>query len=304
VGRGEMALRVVGSSECLGLVKVGGYFGVFPDIIGEYLQLVGESTQNLWWESSALCERRVLVAAPNATSQPTSVGLLEHAHLRAAPRRTPTPSYCGGTRHVGTLQALDWVSSRCADRHAAVSLYPLLRRRVKRQSQPGRGGGGRGSARHGWRPVSTSVGGQYVLRGEVHHVAENLGLLAGLTACKQFGFSPIHVVGDSAMIIRQQATRTPPKAPHLRPLYWRCRRQLGGTQVLTWQHHFRAQNKMADSLANLAMDTQKSIQVRLDADLLRQPRWATLVGHAGGDIGHLVLHNMDMDSTGAAGGTR
>jgi hypothetical protein len=164
-----MALRVVGSSECLGLVKVGGFFGVFPDIIGEYLQLVGESTQNLWWESSALCERRVLVAAPNATSQPTSVGLLEHAHLRAAPRRTPTPSYCGGTRHVGTLQALDWVSSRCADRHAAVSLYPLLRRRVKGQSQPGRGGGGRGSARHGWRPVSTSVGVQYVLRGEVYH---------------------------------------------------------------------------------------------------------------------------------------
>jgi len=143
----------------------------------------------------------------------------------------------------------------------------------------------------------------YAARSTTNNVAENLGLLAGLTACKQFGFSPIHVVGDSAMIIRQQATRTPPKAPHLRPIYWRCRRQLGGTQVLTWQHHFRAQNKMADSLANLAMDTQKSIQVRLDADLLRQPRWGTLVGHAGGDIGHWVLHNMDMDSKGAAEGT-
>jgi hypothetical protein len=91
-----------------------------------------------------------------------------------------------------------------------------------------------------------------------------MGLIVGLTACCKFGFSPLHVIGESAMIIRQQLTRTPPKAKHLQPLYWKCRRLHAGTRVLSWQHHLRAYNKMADGLANMAMDTKKSMQTLLD----------------------------------------
>ncbi|EEY55074.1 uncharacterized protein PITG_19937 [Phytophthora infestans T30-4] len=32
---------------------------------------------------------------------------------------------------------------------------------------------------------------------------KNMGLLVGIKACKQYGFTPLHVVGDSAMIITQ-----------------------------------------------------------------------------------------------------
>jgi ribonuclease HI len=126
----------------------------------------------------------------------------------------------------------------------------------------------------------------YAAQTTTNNVAEYMGLIVGLTACCKFGFSPLHVIGDSALIIRQQLTRTPPKAKHLQPLYWKCRRLHAGTRVLSWQHHLRAYNKMADGLANMAMDTKKSIQTLLDQPTLRLERWSTLVNNAGGDIGH------------------
>jgi ribonuclease HI len=143
----------------------------------------------------------------------------------------------------------------------------------------------------------------YAARTTTNNMAENLGLLAGLTACNNYGFSPLHVIGDSAMIIRQHTQRKAPKAIHLRPIYWRSRRQLTGIQVLSWQHHFRAQNKMADLLANMAMDSKKSMQVQLDMEQLRLTQWRPLVDFAGGDIGHWLLKNADMGSTGALADT-
>jgi hypothetical protein len=74
----------------------------------------------------------------------------------------------------------------------------------------------------------------YAARTTTNNVAEYMGLIFGLTACGRQGFSPLHVVRDSALIIRQQCTRTPPKVKHLAPLYWRCRRLLAGTRVVSW----------------------------------------------------------------------
>jgi ribonuclease HI len=54
----------------------------------------------------------------------------------------------------------------------------------------------------------------YAARTTTNNMAENLGLLAGLTACNNYGFSPLHVIGDSAMIIRQHTQRKAPKAIH------------------------------------------------------------------------------------------
>ncbi|EGZ08491.1 hypothetical protein PHYSODRAFT_419533, partial [Phytophthora sojae] len=56
------------------------------------------------------------------------------------------------------------------------------------------------------------------------------------------------------IIIRQQRTRTPPRAKHLHGLFWQSRRIADKLSVLTWQHHAREYNKIADTLANMAMD--------------------------------------------------
>jgi hypothetical protein len=121
----------------------------------------------------------------------------------------------------------------------------------------------------------------------------------GLTACNKHGFSPLHVVEDSSMIIRQHVTRQPPKAKHLQPIYWRSRRQAAGIHILTWQHHLRAYNKMADMLANMAIDSLRSTQLHLGAESLHTERWAPLMELAQGDVGHWTMTNTVVDSLGA-----
>lgn len=51
-----------------------------------------------------------------------------------------------------------------------------------------------------------------------------------------------------------------PKSKELQPLYARARILADSVGVLTWSHHYRAHNKMADHLANMAMDTASIAQ--------------------------------------------
>ncbi|KAE9268486.1 hypothetical protein PR003_g31432 [Phytophthora rubi] len=69
------------------------------------------------------------------------------------------------------------------------------------------------------------------------NVAEFVGLERTLAQAATKGWTGIHIVGDSEMILRMMRTKTPPKAKKLK--HWRY-------------------NKMADWLANLAMDAKKS----------------------------------------------
>ncbi|GMF37926.1 unnamed protein product [Phytophthora lilii] len=117
-----------------------------------------------------------------------------------------------------------------------------------------------------------------------NNLAENMGLLTGLQACVAKRYEPLYVIGDSAMIIRQQKTRTPPKAPHLKNIYWRSRRAADTIGVMNWHHHLRRCNKMADTLANLAMDTKCSTQVHIQEQAL--PHWHTVLQHLNTDFMH------------------
>ncbi|KAG3106351.1 hypothetical protein PI125_g13199 [Phytophthora idaei] len=96
-----------------------------------------------------------------------------------------------------------------------------------------------------------------------NNVAENVGFLQGLRACHQFGWTPLHVVGGSQLIVNQQRKRIPPKARHLVGYFWQSRRLAYQLQVVTWRHHLRKYNKMADAPANQAMDARISVQVRM-----------------------------------------
>jgi ribonuclease HI len=222
-------------------------------------------------------------------------------HLYVRPNRGhPTLSAAAGI--VAKALSRKWQGSHQEVRLDNPTCHYLLFFDGGSRGNPGPGGSGAVVARltHDGGPFQLVWAGtmSYAAPSTTNNVAENLGLLAGLTACQRHCYSPLHVVGDSAMILRQHAHRKPPNAPHLRPLYWRCRRRLAGVQLLSWQHHLRAWNKMADFLANMAMDSRTSTQTQLDQEKLDTPRWRPLVEHAGGDIGHWLLHNMDKGSTG------
>ncbi|GMF22584.1 unnamed protein product [Phytophthora fragariaefolia] len=68
----------------------------------------------------------------------------------------------------------------------------------------------------------------------------------------------LHVVGDSALVLGMMANRRPPKTRTLQHWYRQTRKLADLSAVETWKHHYCTHNKMADWLANLAMDSERS----------------------------------------------
>ena len=126
----------------------------------------------------------------------------------------------------------------------------------------------------------------YAARTTTNNQAEYSGLLEGLRACQRGGWIPLHVIGDSMMIIRQQTGRKPPHAAHLASLYHQSRRIADMLRVLSWSHHLRAYNKMADSLANVAMDRRQSQQLAPAWPAQRTSPWSAALEHVASDVGH------------------
>ncbi|EGZ14434.1 hypothetical protein PHYSODRAFT_509271 [Phytophthora sojae] len=120
----------------------------------------------------------------------------------------------------------------------------------------------------------------------------------GLKACHRHNWRPLHVVGDSKIIIHQQQKRRPPKAKHLTQLYWQNRRVVDQLSVISWQHHIRDFNKMADALANLAMNTRRSMQCKPTRVIGSASIWEDLHAYAASDVGHWLEHISDMNASG------
>uniref|UniRef100_K3X8E0 RNase H type-1 domain-containing protein n=1 Tax=Globisporangium ultimum (strain ATCC 200006 / CBS 805.95 / DAOM BR144) TaxID=431595 RepID=K3X8E0_GLOUD len=96
-----------------------------------------------------------------------------------------------------------------------------------------------------------------------NNTAEYWGLINGLRYAKAHQCQPLHVVGDSAMIIRQQQLHYPPKNRRLASMYHWSKRLADTMAIRSWSHHYRSFNKMADKAANHAMG---SIDFRLIAE--------------------------------------
>ncbi|KAF1328041.1 reverse transcriptase, partial [Globisporangium splendens] len=94
-----------------------------------------------------------------------------------------------------------------------------------------------------------------------NNFAEYWGLIHGLREAQRSHFEPLYVIGDSALIISQQRMHRSPRQHRLARLYQTSRRLADCIDIRGWYHHYRAFNKMADSAANLAMDTRTSTQV-------------------------------------------
>lgn len=94
-----------------------------------------------------------------------------------------------------------------------------------------------------------------------NNVAEFVELHRLLTRAVEKHWREVHVVGDSAFILGMIERRQLPKARKLQHWYRPTRRLADICEVATWTHHYRKYNKMADWLANYAMDKGRNIMV-------------------------------------------
>jgi ribonuclease HI len=90
---------------------------------------------------------------------------------------------------------------------------------------------------------------------ETNNVAEYYALLAALDYAAANGITALRVRSDSELLVRQMQGRYKVKSPELKPLFERAQkvvRQLGYFAV---EHVRREQNRDADALANVALDS-------------------------------------------------
>jgi ribonuclease HI len=89
-----------------------------------------------------------------------------------------------------------------------------------------------------------------------NNVAEYRGLIAGLEAALALGARRLEVRMDSELIVRQAIGRYRVKNPALIPLHNRVLALRSRFDEVVFRHVPRDQNKLADALANKALDQQ------------------------------------------------
>ena len=99
-----------------------------------------------------------------------------------------------------------------------------------------------------------------------NHVAEYWGLVHGLRQAQTSDYSPLHVIGDSAVVLSHLRTRHPPRNKHLERLFQEARAIATDINVSSWGHHYRTYSKMVDRLANIAMNIGTSLQGHASSD--------------------------------------
>jgi ribonuclease HI len=87
-----------------------------------------------------------------------------------------------------------------------------------------------------------------------NNVAEYSGLIAGLEAAQALGARVVEVRLDSKLVVEQMAGRWRIKHPQLRDLASQAAALVRGFDEVRWEWIPRAENTVADALANAAMD--------------------------------------------------
>ena len=89
---------------------------------------------------------------------------------------------------------------------------------------------------------------------QTNNVAEYTGVVRALELARDLGASEVHLLLDSKLIVEQLAGRWRVKDAKLIPLWAAARQTLHGFSRWTATHVPRAQNSVADALANEAID--------------------------------------------------
>jgi ribonuclease HI len=103
---------------------------------------------------------------------------------------------------------------------------------------------------------------------QTNNVAEYTGVVRALALARELGAREVHLLLDSKLIVEQLAGRWRVKDVKLIPLWTAARQTLAGFDRWSAAHVPRAQNSVADALANEAIDR---VAVGGPASVVRRP---------------------------------
>jgi probable phosphoglycerate mutase len=103
---------------------------------------------------------------------------------------------------------------------------------------------------------------------QTNNVAEYTGTLRALELARELGAAEVHLLLDSKLIVEQLAGRWRVKDAKLIPLWAAARGVLSGFERWSAAHVPRAENTVADSLANAAIDR---VAAGGSASVIRRP---------------------------------
>ncbi|MDD2901460.1 MAG: ribonuclease HI family protein [Syntrophales bacterium] len=87
-----------------------------------------------------------------------------------------------------------------------------------------------------------------------NNVAEYQALILGLQMAREQGATRVQVLADSQLIVEQLKGSYRVKSPHLQPLYHQAQKELQSFAAYAISHVPRAENTLADGLANQGID--------------------------------------------------
>lgn len=95
----------------------------------------------------------------------------------------------------------------------------------------------------------------YVGDKETNNKAEYTGLFKGLQYALNQNIRCIHVKGDSNLAIKQMKGEFKVKSENIQTIYQNTKQLCEQFDSVTFEHVYRKDNKRADQLANLALDS-------------------------------------------------
>lgn len=111
-----------------------------------------------------------------------------------------------------------------------------------------------------------------------NNVAEYQGLIAGLRAAAELGADSVHVRMDSKLVVEQMSGRWKIKHPALQPLALEAQKLARRFGSISYEWIPRERNKLADRLANEAMDAQAGISPGKAERAAQPARWTGATG--------------------------
>jgi ribonuclease HI len=112
------------------------------------------------------------------------------------------------------------------------------------------------------RPKGTQVFavGEYLGKA-TNNEAEYRALLLGMEAAASRGCEELEVLSDSELMVRQLKGEYRVKNPRLQDLYFRAVKGMAPFKRITFTHIRREENKEADRLANMAIDSKGKVSL-------------------------------------------
>jgi ribonuclease HI len=120
------------------------------------------------------------------------------------------------------------------------------------KGNPGKAGAGYAIYKNDEEIMSKSI---YVGDKETNNKAEYTGLLEGLRYAIENQLLCLHVKGDSNLAIKQMKGEYKVKSENILAIYQEAKQLCEQFSHITFEHVYRKDNKRADQLANLALDS-------------------------------------------------